>query len=651
MSRRRLRRWLALLAAATGLAGPAAAGVVTRDFVPLSDGTRLYYTLTLPAAEGRYPVVLQYDPYDAGVASDPTWNNAGYAMLGVNFRGTGCSEGVFPVTRADVWGADGAEVVTWAAGQPWSTGAVGMIGYSFTGTSQLATAALSGPALKAIAPGNVFPDLYRDLVYPGGIHNGWIPLWLLAGRAYLVGADNLLQLLSDPRCIKGTLEQLLPNVAQSFDTQLHRYLDGYWRHQPESQLGRVQLPVLGCVNWQDTTVYSRATNMFRERLDPALTWLVGGNGAHTDCPISRARLIRFFDRYLKGEDNGWEATPRLLLIHELTGASGVRETLGDDAGAWQSAFATWSDMDGAISPVALYLHRDGQLDLTAPSGFEPPDDYFHPTPTANTPTDWTGALNFWTLPSLPGGSSRYTTPALASDAEFLGGGSADLWISSTASDTDLQITLSEVRPDGQETYVQNGWLRLSQRRLDPERSTTLRPWHTHREADVEPLTPGEPVLARIELLPFNHVFRAGSAIRLAVDAPGGWFQVLPLPAQNSVYHEPGRESRLVLGWLPRGTARAPMPACGSLLNQPCRPSTAAVPGGRFALDSSGVTTDSPATRARAGSGCSATGVPARDSLSAFALLLALSRLSSRGSSRRRSSGSRPASARGGARGR
>jgi putative CocE/NonD family hydrolase len=84
-------------------------------------------------------------------------------MLGVNFRGTACSEGTFNMLRADIWGRDGAEVVDWAARQPWSDGNIGMLGYSFTGTSQIATAAYAGPALKAIMPGNVFPDLYRDI--------------------------------------------------------------------------------------------------------------------------------------------------------------------------------------------------------------------------------------------------------------------------------------------------------------------------------------------------------------------------------------------------------------------------------------------------------------------------------------------------------
>jgi putative CocE/NonD family hydrolase len=557
----------------------ARAAVVEHGYFPLSDGTRLNYTLTRPSATGRFPIVLKYDPYSAGVTSDPTWNDSGYAMLGVNFRGTGCSQGAFQPVRADIWGKDGAEVVAWAARQSWSDGNIGMIGYSFTGVSQLATAAFAGPGLKAITPGNVFPDLYRDLVYPGGIHNAWIAAWI-AGRNFVpgLGGDAFQRSTSDPTCAANQAAQAAPNESQSASTALHPYLDDFWASQPERFIDRVHIPVLGCVNWQDTTVYSRAFNAFRERLDPRTTWLVGANGTHTDCPSSRARLVRFFDRYLKQKPDGWEATPHLLLVHEVTGKSGVREKLGDDAGAWQSGFATWSDMDSAVHPLALHLQQDARLGLAAPAGTQPPDSYDYPHPSTNTPGDFAGT-SAWKNTMVPGGTVVYTTPALTQDAEFLGSGSADLWISSTAPDTDVQVTLSEVRPDGQETYVENGWLRLSHRRLDTARSTALRPYHPYTQAEAEQLTPGKPALARIEMLPFDHVFRAGSAIRLSIDTPGGYFQITPIAAANTLYHQPGMDSKLVLGWLPGATAHAPLPACDTLLNQPCRPSATPVPKG------------------------------------------------------------------------
>jgi uncharacterized protein len=597
----RFIRWsgalvLAALVACALQTATAQASVVEHGYLPLPDGTRLSYTLTRPSADGRFPVVLKYDPYSAGVTSEPWWTDSGYAMLGVNFRGTGCSAGAFQPLRADIWGRDGADVVAWAAKQSWSDGKIGMIGYSFTGVSQLATAAFAGPALKAITPGNVFPDFYRDMIYPGGIHNSWIAGWI-AIRNFLpgLGGEAFQRTPSDPECAANQAQQAAPNESQTPDTALHPYFDDFWATEPQRFMDRVHVPVLGCVNWQDTTVYSRPFNFFRDELDHRTTWLVGGNGAHVDCPNSKTRLIRFFDRYLKGEQNGWQTTPHLMLMHEVAGASPANEKLPDGAGAWQSSFASWSDVDAAIRPVALHLQQGGRLALAPPAKPEPPDSYRYPARSANTPGDFAG-ISAWKNPAVPGSTLVYTTPKLTHDAEFLGSGSADLWVSSTAPDTDVQVTLSEVRPDGQELYVENGWLRLSDRKLDRARSTALRPYHSYREADTERLTPRTRVLARLELLPFDHVFRAGSAMRLSIDAPGGWFQITPLAAANTIYHQRGMDSKLVLGWLPGATARAPLPACDTLLNQPCRPSAAPVPDGSLTISGRACSAARPGSR-------------------------------------------------------
>ena len=546
------------------IAGSAAAeaSVVMTGYLALPDGTKLAYTLTLPSATGRFPVVLEYGPYAEGATSDPTWNDAGYAMLGVNFRGSGCSEGTLHMVRGDIWGKDGADVVDWAARQPWSDGNIGMLGYSFTGTSQIATAAYAGPALKAIMPGNVFPDLYRDISYPGGVYNALDPAWIAAARQFVVGTDAFTKGLTDPDCDLNEAKALGPNDAQTMDTTAHPYRDEYWAHDPESLAKRVRVPILGCVNWQDMTVYSRAFDEFRVDYNPRPTWVVGGEGSHTDCPISRARRVRFLDHYLKGADNGWDSSPHLVVMHEVQGAPG-RDKVPDNAAAWQTSFQTWRGVERAIKPFTLHLRAGGRLDRAAPQGDEAADSYlYNGAPGSNKPETFA-------VPAAPGTQLTYTTPRLARDAEFLGSGSANLWISSTAPDTELQLMISEIRPDGQEQFVANGWLRLSQRKLDRS-STTLRPVHTDLESDVEWLDPGVPVYARAEIQPFDHVFRAGSAIRVSIDAPATSLVALPVVAQNTVHHTATMPSAIVLGHLPRGRAETPLPPCGALLNQPCR---------------------------------------------------------------------------------
>jgi hypothetical protein len=156
-----------------------------------------------------------------------------------------------------------------------------------------------------------------------------------------------------------------------------------------------------------------------------------------------------------------------------------------------------------------------------------------------------------------------------------GAGAVDLWIESTSADTDIEATISEVRPDGQEIYVQSGWLRASRRKL-AESSTELRPMHTYLEADASDLPVGELTEVRIELFPFAHPFRTGSRLRLTIDAPGGnravWqFRTIDNGETVTVASDADHPSKLILPVVAGvDVPVAPPPACGSLRGQPCR---------------------------------------------------------------------------------
>jgi predicted acyl esterase len=185
-----------------------------------------------------------------------------------------------------------------------------------------------------------------------------------------------------------------------------------------------------------------------------------------------------------------------------------------------------------------------------------------------------GQLTF-SAPVAPGGYLGYTTAPLTHDLVVAGPASLDLWLSSTATDTDLQATITEVRPDGQEEYVQRGWLRASHRKLDPRRTTILRPYQTNTRQDARPLVPGRPTFMRMEVFPFAQAFRAGSRIRVYIEAPTGHtgffaFEPFLTPAVNTVLHDRSHPSRLVLGVLRGQVAHTPLPACDTLRNQPCR---------------------------------------------------------------------------------
>jgi hypothetical protein len=177
----------------------------------------------------------------------------------------------------------------------------------------------------------------------------------------------------------------------------------------------------------------------------------------------------------------------------------------------------------------------------------------------------------------PGDATVFMSPPLTQDQTFLGTGNADLWIKSTATDADVEVTLTEVRPDGKETYVQAGFLRVSDRALADD-ATKLDPNHGLYAKDVKFLQPGKYVEAQVEIFPFGHVFRAGSRIRISVHTPGGdrprWSWLLdPHPAGTTITvgHDAAHPSRVLLPL----TANVPgtpatLPACPSLRGQPCR---------------------------------------------------------------------------------
>jgi predicted acyl esterase len=185
---------------------------------------------------------------------------------------------------------------------------------------------------------------------------------------------------------------------------------------------------------------------------------------------------------------------------------------------------------------------------------------------------WSVDVDFDWQEGDAGTFAAYATAPLDEDTVVIGSGSVDLWIESSTGDADLEVTISELRPDGQEVYVQSGWLRASHRALDEDESTELRPVHTHLEADAAPLPDGQPELVRVELFPFAHAFRAGSRIRLTVDAPGGNRPVWEFDTISDGETVTIDRGSLVLPVVPGIDVPPAYPACGALRGQPCRAS-------------------------------------------------------------------------------
>jgi predicted acyl esterase len=158
-----------------------------------------------------------------------------------------------------------------------------------------------------------------------------------------------------------------------------------------------------------------------------------------------------------------------------------------------------------------------------------------------------------------------------------GTGSVDLWIRSDRTNAELEVVLTEIRPDGQEVRVQAGQLEWAYRGLDPS-STELQPVQYGYEDDFSLLEPGEWSFGRIQIPSFAHAFREGSRIRLTINTPGGdtarWEFELDGPGADATHViSTGRDhpSTVVLPVVDGLTAPTPLPACGVLRGQPCRP--------------------------------------------------------------------------------
>ncbi len=563
-------------------------------YLKAADGTELRYSVLLPKGDGTFPVLVRYSGYDSGsiggsayLADDETFSvdldkqllEQGYAVMGVQARGTGCSQGTFDFLGPD-YGKDGRAAVEFAASQGWSNGSVGMFGWSWAGMSQLMTASERPAGLKAIAPGMAMGDARSDSWAPGGVPapefvTGWH--WYLSQRWAAVKASAESE--QDQRCLKQLAQNEVDVKKHALTYQIIRHpLRDEWSGQRSirDRTHQIQVPVLSMEAWQDEAVMARE-GYYHETLNPEQLWLVQSNGPHDlyESKQYRKKLQAFFDHFVKGLDNGFDKLPHVEIWQE-TASSGQRDDLH---GLNEPAKPGWTIARDrypvAVTPLTFALGAKGSLvEGGKPSG--EPDEYNYPVagPDVNTyevDNAWGEQKAGWQE-----GSLAYTSAPLKRDLVTYGPGSADLWLATPLGpDMDVQVTLTQLLPDGQEVYVQRGWLRLSARALDKEKSTALRPWLLDTPDSLQPLEPDEPVLGRVELRPFSHTFRAGSRLRIWIDAPGrtgGYgFDTYALAARSKLLHDAEHPSQLVLGELAGVKVPVPQPACDSLLKQPCRP--------------------------------------------------------------------------------
>lgn len=565
-------------------------------YLTTRQGTKLRYSVLLPKATGPVPVIVSVNGYDAGsiggssylkhqTAMSPELDRrlieAGYAVMGVNPAGTGCSQGQFALFQKEL-GENGADAVKFAGTQRWSNGNVGMVNWSYGGASQAATAVEQPAHLRAIVPGAVLLDLRPDILAPGGVpQQGFQTPWRTFLRMYWNLAADSAKDEGDSECVAQVARNDKNEHAASVttlqyghpwrDTMMDRHNYAF-RH-----VERIKVPVLSLEQFQDEATGPRGGH-YRDRLNQDLVWLIQTNGPHDlyFSTVYQKTVVRFLDRFVKGERNGFEAeTPRTTVWME-TGSKSE-----DFIGQLTEAAPRWTvQRPQLIKPSdlkTLEFHLTEGARLTDKAGSGNADGFDYPGAGVGVNKVYDGGVPGWR--ALPDdwkqSSVAYTSLPFASDTMIYGSGSADLWFTSTNGDADVQVTVTEVRPDGQEMYVQRGWLRLSNRAIDKSRSTPLRPVLMDTAASVQPLYPAAPVLGRIEINKMGHYMRKGSRLRLWVDTPsdtGEWsFDVFGLKQRLHVLHNAKYDSVVRFGVLPDVKGPEEYAACGSVMMQPCRP--------------------------------------------------------------------------------
>lgn len=603
-------------------------------YLETRDGTLLAYNALLPGPpeDGPYPTLIEYSGYDPANPDAPQPSSLiasvlGYAVVGVNMRGTGCSGGTFQFFET-LQTTDGYDAVEAIAAQPWVLdNEVGMIGLSYPGISQLFVAWRRPPSLISIAPLSVISDTGRGTLRPGGILNNGFAISWSEGRRNdaMVGGQGWSQRRlddGDQVCIDNMLLRgQTPDILEIIDDNEFYVPAVADPVSPDTFVHNIQVPTYLAGAWQDEQTGGYFANMLDRFTGTDKERFTLVNGAHTDQfgPMVFSRWMEFIDLYvgkkiparggaigvildvlrndifrvdsLPLEDERyadvstyeealaqWESEPPVRVLFD--NGAGDPTQPGAPYPGFEAAFSSWPIPE--MEPTAWFFNSGGRLTETTPSAPDAADSYIYDTSlsqktTLESGSPWEALPPYEWVYRDEGTFLAYTSDALDEDVVMAGSGSVDLYLASDASDTDIQVTLSEIRPDGVEYYVQNGWLRASRRALDEALSTDIRPVATHLFEDSIGLVNGVFNVVRVELFPFAHAFRAGSKIRIYVETPGGtrpeWqWEVREFDGEvvNTIARSANMASKVVLPVIPDIEIPTDYPPCPALRGQPCR---------------------------------------------------------------------------------
>ena len=462
--------------------------------VRMRDGVEIYVDVFRPEEGPAVPVIVAWGPYgkhapvkydifpNHGVdpawisryagfeAPDPLyWTGHGYAVINVDPRGMWNSQGDATFYSAQE-ALDVYDVIEWAGTRAWSNGKVGMSGVSYLAIVQWRAAAERPPHLAAINPWEGVSDRYREMAYHGGIpENRFGPMWRSRRVPY-----------SHQR-----VEDTVTMYAE------HPMWDAYWESKTPD-LSKIEVPAYVVASWSDQGLHTRGTLEGFKRMSSKHRWLtVHGRKKwqYYYQPDNVDRLRQFFDRFLKGADNDVESWPRVRL--EVRDRFYVGEMR--DEKEWPLSRTRFE---------ALYLDAATGAMAAQPAVVE-------------------GSVRY----AAAGGRAEFVH-RFADTTELTGHMKLRLWVEADGSDDmDLFVGLQKLDATGkfvpfsflnalEDGPVALGWLRVSHRELDQERSRPEQPWHTHTHE--QRLKPGQVVPVDIEIWPSGTRFTSGEQLRLLI---------------------------------------------------------------------------------------------------------------------------------------
>ncbi len=546
-------------------AGPPPIVVDQHVAVTMRDGVKLYADVYRPAREGKYPVLISRTPY--GVQRDGSHTSMihlaqnGYVTIFQDVRGRLESEGQWRPFRDEA--RDGHDTIQWAAVQPWSNGKVATFGGSYLGHTQWAAASQAPANLVTLFPAVASTNIYKNWAYFGGafrlsFNYGWgavrMPYRIMQPQYWHTEAYAPEDWKYEKVLRKLPLDEarLAPHYREWLK---HQSYDGYWKEiADEERFANIKVPAHTWGGWFDIFLAgtidgytgmraSGATE--RARKESKMTvgpWGHGASRKYGDIDFGETAMRSLFDRelrwynhYLKGEDNGIDREPPVEIFF-----MGVNK--------WKHA-ADWPLPGTRYTPY--YLAAGGKLGESKPAGAE--RDQYTYDPDSPVPT--VGGNNCCGTPTIAGPRDQreiekradvlgYTSEPLTKPLAIAGPVKMKLHASTDGRDTDWMVKLIDVQPDGFAMNVAEGILRARFRKgLDK----------------MELLTPGQTYEFEIGMAGTANVFLPGHRIRVDITSSNfPQFDRNPNTgedlgasaktrvARQTVYHSEARPSQIVL---------------------------------------------------------------------------------------------------------